>query len=173
MTDVFTEAQREALIAAGGCPHTPNPFVMCDTCGRPSIASTHASVIGYSFVAETVDGGVIVNTPSDAQEVKLDGRSATERAASVSHLPLDAVRRLIVLTNNPRIPRVTIDVDPEKGERLFRFSRVAKKVSIGDGRSVGDIRVECLEVANAEGFKVRLYLHPTLGPILSTKDLYF
>jgi len=153
----FTADQRDALIAAGGCAHTPNPFIACDTCSRPPITGAHGSVVAYGFVAETMDGGVIS---------KAD-------APSVTHLPLDVVRRLVVLTDDPRIPRVTLEVDPDKGERLFRFRRNIKRMSAGSGALQASLVVEVLEVRNADGWAVRLYLHPFQGPILSTRDLYF
>lgn len=153
----LTPAQRDALIAAGGCAHTPNPFQACDTCARPPIAGNHGAVVAYGFVAETVDGGVLVKADHP----------------SVSHLPLDVVRRLVVLTDDPRIPRVTLDVDPDKGERLFRFRRNISRVAAGTGVAQGSLVVEVLEIRNADGWAMRLYLHPFQGPILSTRDLYF
>lgn len=156
----LTQLQREALIAAGGCVHTPNPFSACDTCSRPAMGGSASAVVAYGFVAQTVDGGIITQADSP----------------SVSHLPLDVVRRLIVVTDDPRIPRVTLEVDPDKGERLFRFRRVAHRMASSNGQAIqhtGQLVVEVLEVRNADGWAVRLYLHPLQGPILSTKDLYF
>lgn len=159
MTEQITAAQRDALIAAGGCPCTPNPFAHCDTCHRVAIGGAHSAVISYGWVAETIDGSTI--TRADAP--------------SVEALPIDAVKRIVVLTDDPRIPRVTLDVQPEKGERLWRFRRTAKRADLtsGDGRLVGSCVVEVLEVRNADGWAVRLYLHPQQGPIMSTRDLYF
>lgn len=164
---VLTDAQRDALIAAGGCVHTPNPFVCCDTCDRPPITGPHGSIIAYGFAAETMDGTVLAKADHP----------------SVSHLPLDVVRRLVVLTNDPRNPRITLDVDPDKGERLFRFSRKIRRIaargavdangSVAKGGPAESLDVEVLEVRNGDGFAVRLYLHPFQGPILSTRDLYF
>jgi hypothetical protein len=151
-------AQLDALVAAGGCVHTPNPFSACDTCGRTSIVgANHGAVVSYGFVAETMDGTVL--TKADHP--------------SVTHLPLDVVKRLVVLTDDPRVPRVTLDVDPDKGERLFRFRRNCSRVAVGSGKHQGSLVVEVLEVRNADGWAVRLYLHPFQGPILSTRDLYF
>lgn len=153
----FSDSQKDALIAAGGCAHTPNPFAKCDTCQRPSIGGMHGAVVSYGFVAETIDGGLITKADSP----------------SVTNLPLDKVKRLIVLTDDPRVPRVTLEVDPDKGERLFRFRRNIQRTAAGSGLMQGSLAVEVLEVRNAEGWAVRLYLHPFQGPILSTKDLYF
>jgi hypothetical protein len=152
-----TDAQRDALIAAGGCKHTPNPFIVCDVCGRPPITGTHGAVVSYGFVAETMDGTVLAKADHP----------------SIEHLPLDVVRRLVVLTDDPRVPRVTLDVDPDKGERLFRFRRNIRRVAAGSGAQVAALAVEVLEVRNGDGWGVRLYLHPFQGPILSTRDLYF
>lgn len=154
---MFTDAQRDALIAAGGCLHTPNPFWACDTCQRPPIGGTQGAVVAYGFVAETLDGTLIPQAD----------------APSVSHLPLDIVRKLVVLTADPRVPRVTLVVDPDKGERLFRFRRNLRRTSAQTGAAVAELSVEVLEVRNADGWAVRLYLHPFQGPILSTQDLYF
>lgn len=162
----LTADQRDALLAAGGCVHTLNPFQACDTCGRPPITGTHGAVVAYGFVAETMDGTVLAKADHP----------------SVEHLPLEVVRRLVVLTDDPRIPRITLDVDPDKGERLFRFRRnirrVAARAVIGaDGnpasQSQSSLAIEVLEVRNGDGWGVRLYLHPFQGPILSTRDLYF
>lgn len=159
MSDVaLTPAQRDALIAAGGCPHMPNPFTGCDTCGRPPIGGNFGAVVAYGFVAETVDGGII----------------AKADAPSVDHLPLAAVSRLIVLTDDPRVPRVVLQVDPTKGERLYRFRRNIQRTNAGGAPVIqAQLSVEVLEVRNADGWAVRLYLHPFQGPILSTQDLYF
>lgn len=154
----LTADQTDALIAAGGCKHTINPFQACDTCGRPAVGGTHGAVVAYGFVAETLDGTLI--TKADAP--------------SVDHLPLDVVRRLIVLTDDPRIPRVTLEVDPDKGERVFRFRRNLRRVAAsGQGQALAALSIEVLEVRNGDGWAVRLYLHPFQGPILSTRDLYF
>ncbi len=153
-----TDSQREALIAAGGCGHVPNPFVACGACPRPAIAGApNADPVAYGFVAETIDGTVIPQSD----------------APSVSHLPLDVVRKLVVLTTDPRVPRVTLVVDPEKGERLFRFRRVAKRVRSSTMQMIGSTVVDVFEVRNADGWALRLYLHPIDGPILSTQDIYF
>lgn len=155
--DEFSPAAREALIAAGGCAHTPNPFKGCDTCSRPPIRVPTEGATAYGFVAEMADGTVI----------------AKADAPSVDHLPLEAVRGLVVLTDDPRIPRITLDVDPEKGERLYRFARRASRIAAGAGGIASSLTVQVLEVRLANGQAVRLYLHPTQGPILSTRDLYF
>ncbi len=153
----LTDAQKDALIAAGGCAHTPNPFMACDTCQRPAMGGAHAATVAYGFVAETMDGTIIPKADSP----------------SVEHLPLPVVRRLIVITDDPRIPRVTLQVNPDKGERLFRFRRTALKTTTGADKMTGSMVIEVLEVRNGDGWAVRLYLHPVQGPILSTEDLYF
>lgn len=151
----------EVMLAAGGCRHTLNPFLGCDTCGRPPVGGRIDRVTALGFIAETIDGTLI--TEADAPSVK--------------HLPLDVVRRLIVLTDNPRIPYCTIIVDPDKGERLFRFARSCTKMKAdreGKLQPVGSLTVEVLEVRFLDtGHALRLYLHPLQGPILSTQDLYF
>jgi|HubBroStandDraft_6_1064221.scaffolds.fasta_scaffold360637_2 hypothetical protein len=156
----LTPGQNDALIAAGGCVHTPNPFKGCDTCARPPIGGNFGATTAYGFVAELMNGDTIVRAD----------------APSVDHLPLDVVRRLIVVTDDPRIPRVVLQVDPDKGERLFRFSRHIKRVASGDGpngAAKASLKVEVIEVRYDDGKAVRLYLHPFQGPILSTQDLYF
>jgi hypothetical protein len=152
-------AIRDALLAAGGCVHTINPYLPCDTCNRPVMGGLPAdgAVVAYGFVAQTLDGQTI--TKADAP--------------SVDHLPLEQVKSLIVLTSDPRTPRVTLVVDPKKGERVYRFRRNCARVAAGTGNVQGKLAVEVLEVRNAEGFALRLYLHPFQGPILSTQDLYF
>lgn len=148
----------QALLAAGGCVHTLNPFQACDTCQRPPIGGRHDKVIAYGFVAETMDGTII--TKSDRP--------------SVSHLPLETVRKLVVFTDNPRIPRITLVVEPDRGERLFRFQRHALRIGLHAGQDGSSTTVEVLEVRHLDtGRALRLYLHPVEGPILSTQDLYF
>lgn len=162
----FSDAQREALIAAGGCEHMPNPFLPCDACQRPVVAADHG-VVTTGFVAETMDGTVLVKADHP----------------SVDCLPLEVVRRLVVLTSDPRIPRITLTCNPDKGERLYRFARQIRRLPAAGvvgtnggaaGRPSLSMRVEVVEVRGPdETWRVRLYLHPFQGPILSTEDLYF
>ena len=157
----FDAPTREALIAAGGCVHTPNPFMACDTCGRTKLGGLAGATVAYSFVAETVDGGLIHKADSP----------------SVDHLPLDKVKTLVVLCDDPRIPRVTITVDPDQGDRCYRFRRTAMRLAArgtdANTPPKGSLIVEVLEIRRHDGSAVRLYLHPTRCPILSTQDLYF
>lgn len=154
---MMTGEQLEAVKVLGGCAHTPNPFQACDTCGRPAIAGKHDKTVAYNFMAETVDGTVI--TKKDV--------------LSVSNLPLDRVAKLVVMTDDPRTPRVSLVVDPGKGERLYQFSRHAVRAGAGGGaRSAITVAVLEVRFLDSDRF-VRLYLHPYQGPILSTQDLYF
>lgn len=158
---MLTESQRSLLIQAGGCVHTPSPFDACDTCERPPITVPSEKVVAYSFVAQTMDGMVITKTDNP----------------SVESLPLEVVKTLIVTTSDPRIPRITLVVDPDKGERLFRFSRHMNRMGAVGSPTVGitaRLTVEVLEVRFLEDNRfLRLYLHPLQGPILSTRDIYF
>jgi hypothetical protein len=161
MTEL-TPSQRQSMIAAGGCVHTPNPFVGCDTCERPPITVPTEGVIAYSFVAQTIDGTVITRSDSP----------------SVEDLPLETVRQLVILTDSPRIPRVIVCCDPDKGERVFRFRRNIQKMSAiaddGPMKVKSRLQVEVIEIRDlGTGKATRLYLHPTLGPIFSSQDHYW
>ncbi len=153
MTPDLTPDQLEAFKAAGGCEHTPNPYQACDTCGRPALPGQALKSVAYDWQARTVDG--LFFTKRDL--------------VSISNLPLDKVCDLIVLTDDPRAPRVTLKVDPTLGQRLHMFTRHC--VSTGAKRSVSvpvfEIRYEGTE------HRLRLYLHPVRGPILSPLDLWF
>ena len=67
MTEL-TPAQRQSLIMAGGCEHTPDPFKGCDTCSRPPITVPEERVVAYSFIAQTMDGTTIVKADSPSVE---------------------------------------------------------------------------------------------------------
>lgn len=150
----------EALRAAGGCEHTPEPQRGCDTCGRPPApwAGAAKAVAAYDWRAELVGGQV------------LEKRDLL----SISNLPLDQVLKLEVFTDSKRIPRVQLIVDPRRGERLFHFTRHALHLNVRTGRSE-KISVPVFEVAlDAERKRcMRLYLHPVEGPILATEDLHW
>lgn len=148
-------AVKDALIAAGGCDHTPDPTHACDTCARPAASWAKPQIVtAYQWSAVTIDGEII-----DKRDV-----------LSMSNLPLDRVHRLMVRTDDPRLPVIKVGVDPRKGERLFMFTRHSVKLNSGGVK----IAVPVIEVKREqdEDFRVRLYLHPD-GPILSTEDLYF
>ncbi len=158
----MTPAQLDALKAAGGCDHTPDPFIPCIVCRRPSLAServTAGEIIAWQ--ATTIDGGII---------------SSTDRQ-SIDNIPFEVVEQLVVLTSDPRMPRVTLKLQPEKGERVRRFSRQIHRMhSTGEGGKLKPgmkMTVEVFEIANANNERTRLYIHPIEGPFLSTKDLYW
>lgn len=152
-------AVRDALIAAGGCTHTPDPTRGCDTCGRaPQPWSLKKGTIAYDWTAELVDDGQVMR--------KAD-------LLSVSNLPLDKVARITVSTDSLQYPKIQICVDPRKGERLFFFTRHFEMYT-GDGQRKGRSSMPVFEVRyidQPDRF-VRLYLHPLQGPVLSTEDLY-
>jgi hypothetical protein len=154
---ILTPDQVEAFKALGGCEHTPDPFAACDTCGRPKSLVKHDKVVAYDFEAETVDGTRIL---------KRD-------VGSFDNLPKEALRRLTVMTDDKHAQRVTLMIDPEKGQTLRRFSRQIRRVSSQSGRHISATTVEVLEVGFDDDKWTRLYLHPLLGPILSTLDLWF
>lgn len=149
----MTPEQLEALKAAGGCEHTPDPYQVCDTCRRPVLPGRALRVTAYDWEAKTVDG--LILTKRDFQ--------------SVANLPLDRVTDLVVLTDDPRTPRISLRVDPAQGQRVYLFTRHC--VSTGERRSLSipvfEIRYE------GTSHVLRLYLHPERGPILSPLDLYF
>lgn len=151
----------DALIAAGGCTHTPEPQKGCDTCGRPPAPwAKTAQVAAIDWSAEAVDGTVF-----DKKDL-----------LSVSNIPPNTAARLHVITDNPRIPKVSIGCDPRKGERLHMFTRHSQHMQVSGQGGAQKLSVLVLEVTkpNAQpGDFVRLYLHPKIGPILSTEDLYF
>ncbi len=153
-----SQANADALVAAGGCTHTLDPFVACDTCGRPAIPGRAEGVVAYNFQAITIDGRVL-----DKRDV-----------ISFKNLPLDRVCQVKVLTDDPHIPTVTVNCDPRKGERLYMFTRHAVRTSMG-GMPTSKTSVVVLEIRQQEDVDhfVRLYMHPQRGPILSTQDLYF
>ncbi len=156
--EVLTAGQLDALIAAGGCLHTPDPFKACDTCSRTAISAPTKAVTGYDFRAETVDGQVF-----DKRDV-----------LSVMNLPLDRVCLLRVKTDDLRYPQVTIGCDPRKGERLLLFTRHAVQMAVNGGQAQGRVSVLVVEVRRLHDDSfTRLYLHPERGPILTTEDLYF
>lgn len=149
---------RAALIAAGGCEHTPEPHKGCDTCGRPPTAlARRKQVIAYDWRATTVDGAVF-----DKKDV-----------LSVANLPLDRVAKLEVQTDDITIPVVKVSCKPQEGERLYLFTRHCAHVGAG-AVETERVSVTVLEIRKQDSTSfVRLYLHPTQGPILSTEDLYF
>jgi len=154
---VLTPDQIEAFKALGGCEHTPDPFAACDTCGRPRSLVKHDRVVAYDFEAETVDG-----TKFHKREV-----------GSFDNLPKEAIKRLTVMTDDPHNQRVTLMIDPTKGQTLRRFSLQMRRVVTQTGQPVSATTVEVLEVGFDDGKWTRLYLHPLLGPILTTLELYF
>ncbi len=154
---ILTPDQVEAFKTLGGCEHTPDPFSACDTCGRPKSLVKHDRVVTYDFEAEAVDG-----TKFYKQDV-----------GSFDNLPKEALKRLTVMTDDPRTQRVTLMIDPEKGQTLRRFSRQMRRVEASTGQPTSATTVEVLEVGFDDGKWTRLYLHPLLGPILSTLDLFF
>lgn len=158
MPGILTAGQVDALIAAGGCLHTVDPFKACDTCGRAAVAAPSRAVTGFDFRAETVDGQVF-----DKRDV-----------LSVMNLPLDKVCRIRVKTDDLRFPKITLGCDPRKGERLRVFTRHAVRSSVNGGSATERISVLIIEVWRPiDDSFVRLYLHPQQGPILTTEDLYF
>lgn len=152
-----TPDQMEAFKALGGCEHTPDPFSACDTCGRKASLVRRDGVVSYDFEAEAVDGT----------------RFYKKDIQSFANLPKDVIKKLTVLTDDKHNQRVTLLIDPTKGETLKRFSRQIRRVSIQTGDHVQALTVEVLEVGFGDGRWTRLYLHPLLGPILSTQDLWF
>lgn len=151
----FTPEQLEALKAAGGCDHTPNPFNACDTCGRKAAKGAHVKrTVAYDWEARSVDGTLF----------------AKKEWGSISNIPRDAICELVVATDNPRIPKVKVRIDPRKGELLNMFTRHC----FNAGPNPRSLSIPIFEIQyEGTDHKVRLYLHPIQGPILSTEDLYF
>lgn len=154
---ILTPDQVEAFKALGGCEHTPDPFSACDTCGRKRSLVKHDKVVAYDFEAESVDGT----------------RFYKKDVGSFDNLPKEALKRLTIMTDDPNNQRVTLMIDPEKGQTLRRFSRQIRRVTTSSGNHVAALTIEVLEVGFDNGQWTRLYLHPLLGPILSTLDLNF
>lgn len=65
-----------------------------------------------------------------------------------------------------------IRVKTEEGERLHAFVRQHVRLS-PQMHEEGRLSVPVFEVRKGVDVRVRLYLHPIEGPILSTQDLYF
>lgn len=159
MEAAMTPEVRDALIAAGGCQHTPEPHRACDTCGRPPTEwANKKGNVAFGWQATLDDGSVV-----DKRDV-----------LSVANLPLDRVCNITVKTDSLQFPEITITVDPSKGERLWHFTRHFESFS-NDGERKGHATMLVFEVRydldNPKRW-VRLYLHPHKGPILSTQDLY-
>ena len=149
--------QLEALKTAGGCDHTPDPFRACDVCGRPAIPGRPSGFVAYNFQAVTIDGDIL-----DKKDV-----------ISFLNLPLDRVCRVQVMTDSPQIPTIRLGCDPTKDERLLVFTRHTIRLGVG-GVPGGKLSIVVLEVRRLrDGSFTRLYLHPDMGPILTTEDLYF
>lgn len=156
-------AIKDALVAAGGCDHTPEPQQACSTCGRPPASwvkkNTLEGSVPYEFSATLLDGTVI-----DRRDV-----------LSTANLPLDEVARIEVVTSDKRFPLMAITVDPRKGERLRMFTKRVMKVNAKSLSVVRNLSIPVFEVildpSEPTRF-VRLYLHPD-RPILSTEDLNF
>lgn len=171
MSLIISDAAKAALIAAGGCVHTPEPHKGCDTCGRPPVEwASNLGVAHHDFQARDVDGRIYTK-----QDV-----------LSVANLPLDRVARLTVATDDPQVPHVRVGVNPTIGERLFMFTRHLITTPVramfgGNGdRALAEAGTKTsilvLEVRNDPDDPsrfVRLYLHPTMGLILSTEDINF
>lgn len=156
-------AVKDALIAAGGCTHTPEPQQACSTCGRPPASWAKKIAIEgsvpYEFRATLLNGNII-----DRCDV-----------LSTANVPLDEVTKIEVTTSDRRVPSMAITVDPRKGERLRMFTKRVMKMNVRSGDVVRNLSIPVFEVIlnpeQPDRF-VRLYLHPD-RPILSTEDLNF
>lgn len=153
----LTPDQVEAFKALGGCEHNPDPFSACDTCGRKASLVRHDKVVAYNFEAEAIDG---------TKFYKKD-------VGSFDNLPKESIKRLTVMTDDKNNQRVSLLIDPTKGETIRRFSRQIRRVNVNTGHHLQALTVEVLEVGFPDGKWTRLYLHPLLGPILSTQDIFF
>lgn len=153
---------KDALIAAGGCAHTPEPQRSCNVCGRgPAEWSKGLAMRG--------------SIPHDWRATLLDG-TTRDRADVIAfnNLPVDEVARFEAMTGNPQMPMVRVVVDPRKGERLKMFTRRGAQIHPAKGM-ISNTAMPVFEVVpdpTKPGQFVRLYLHPD-GPILSTLEESF
>lgn len=165
MSDYLPENVKAALITAGGCAHTFEPWKGCDTCGRPPAQWTRrqgAQVVDLAWQAVTIDG----QTFEKKEVLSIDNIPKDQR---------DKVQKLSIVTDDPRYPMVHMTVDPRKA-RVHTFKRHSQKMSMGTGALGSKMTVLVLEIQTDPGDAskfVRLYLHPVQGPILSTEDSYF
>lgn len=143
----------------------------CDVCHRAPVGwqpmgDQLRRVMAFDWIAELEDGTF------------MDKKST----GSIDRLPIDRVVRLTAFTDVPGVPIATIDVDRSRGEVLHMFTRQAIRMNVSATVSEGmklngstRFSVLVLQVSSKDDPKrfVRLYLHPTDGPILSNRDLEF
>lgn len=155
-----------AFLEYGGCIHTPFPWKGCDTCGRVSAEWTKQiglQVVDTAWQAETIDG-----TKYEKQEIlSLDNLPQDEK---------DKISKLHIATDNPFIPMLHALVDPRKGQRVRMFKKHFIKMGVNNVNNSNKLSLFVIEILfdpKDEKNFIRLYLHPQLGPIISTEDLYF
>jgi hypothetical protein len=108
----------------------------------------------------------------------LDNRVLSElEAPSVINLPMDQVVCLEVFAyaHNVSAPPMRICADPNKGERIYRFSRPHIKLAISGEADGPNVVVEVcglkrIKEDGTEEIMSRLYWHPRLGLILSGSE---
>ncbi len=149
-----------AWLSTGGCKCTPQPWLACDTCGRP--------IAPWCLTVPMV-------TAFDWQATLIDGPVVTKRdVISIDNVPKDRMADLKVATTSPRAPVVHVRVDPRKGETLHMFTRHVRGIRM-DGAPGGGVSVVVLEIAPDPSHPertVRLYVHPE-RLIFSTQEIYF
>lgn len=162
--------QVAALIFLGGCKHTPEPWKGCDTCGRPRVQWTKqqaVQIVDTHWQADTVDG----QTFDKRELLSLDNIPAAAR---------EKIVQLSVATDDPRVPVVTLRVDPKHAGYVRMFKRRAARFGANGQHQGLDLIVLVFEIQSLEEADrtkpvhfARLYLHPLQGPIFSNSDIYF
>jgi len=152
---VLTDQQKEALIIAGGCTHNPNPFQSCDTCGRAVAIKADEQHIPHKWSAETTDNKII--TKRDV--------------SSTINLPVD-VDSLTLYTDSPVYPVLRAKVNSKIDQKIRTFTRHVIQLN-GNMSKISITVIEIVPDPSKPDQFVRLYMHPTLGPIISTLDINF